>query len=90
LLRRATIGTLNSFSMSLLAHTQGRQQELGKVTLSFPLADILSELNVDSPDALSKGLRVTFEPAQSEEQGGEADLVKIGAIKIVGSTSPQQ
>jgi tyrosinase len=88
-LRRATIGTLNSFSMSLLAHSQG-QEEVKKVTLSFPLADILSELNVESPDALSKGLRVTFEPAQSEEQGGEPDLVKIGAIKIVGSTSPQQ
>jgi tyrosinase len=88
-LRRAVIGTLNTFSMSLLAHAQGKQ-DVGKLTLNFPLADILSELKVDSPAALGKGLRVTFEPAQSEEQGGPDDLVKIGAMKIDGSASPQQ
>jgi tyrosinase len=86
---RAAIGTLNSFSMSLLAQAHGRQQ-VGKVTLTFPLAEILSELNVQNADALSKGLRVTFQPAQSEEQGGEPDLVKIGAIKIVGSAAAEK
>ena len=88
--RRAVIGALNSFSMSALAQSQGNQSALGKLTLTFPLADILSDLNVQSPEALSKGLRVTFQPAHSDEQGAEPDFVKIGAIKIIGSTSAEK
>jgi tyrosinase len=89
--RRAVIGTLNTFSLSVLAQSQGHGAALpGKQTLKFPLADILTELDVKSPDALAKGLRVTFEPVHSEEAGGEPDLVKIGAVKIVGSGAADQ
>lgn len=87
---RAVIGALNSFSMSALAQSQGDPNTSGKLTLTFPLADILSGLNVPNADALSKGLRVTFQPAHSDEQGAEPDFVKIGAIKIVGSTSAEK
>lgn len=88
---RATIGMLNTFSLSLSAHEPESQHgSVGKQTLKFPLADILNELGVTNPDVLAHGLRVTFEPAHSGEEAEQPDYVTIGAVKIEGSGSAEQ
>jgi len=86
--RRAIIGTLNTFSLSLAA--QGKEHKehvLGKQTLKFPLADVLKDLDLKSADELRNGLRITFVPAHSGEETEEPDYVTVGAVKIVGSGS---
>ncbi|MCX7898747.1 MAG: tyrosinase family protein [Methylocystis sp.] len=86
--RQVLFGALNSFSLSVAAHADASAKG-NKVTLKFPLASVLKQLGATSPDVLTKGLRVTFEPAHFDETGGkEPEFVKIGAVKIVGSPGP--
>lgn len=89
--RRAVIGTLNTFSLSLWAQSQDHEHgALEKQTLKFPLVDILKDLDLKTPDELEHGLRVTFLPAHSGEEAEQPEYVKIGAVKIVGSGSAEQ
>lgn len=67
-----------------------QRRSVGKQTLKFPLAHILNELGVTSPDALAHGLGMTFEPAHSGEEAEQLDYVTIGAVKIEGSGSAEQ
>jgi tyrosinase len=80
--RRAVIGGLGTFTLSLEAHAGGKTG--GKQTLRFPLTDVLNALGLKSPADLERGLRITFEPVHPAESVNEPEFVKVGAVKIVG------
>lgn len=86
--RRVYIGSIGTFSLSVLAHRSGHTHEgedIGKQTLTFPLADVLATLAPITPKDLEDGLRITLEPVQPSTQDS-SEFVKIDSIKLQTST----
>jgi tyrosinase len=80
------LATLNTFTLSTASHQIAAKA--GKQTFSFPLNEILPALGPISPEALAKGLKVTFRPSQPPGAETAADFLHVGAVKLEASTRP--
>ncbi len=84
-----SLGSLNSFTLSTLAHKGGdHKHDAGAAqTIRYPLAPILNDLGVTSVDHIGEGLTVTFVPEHPVKTGETEASVSIGTVKIEASTA---
>jgi len=87
-LRRVDVGSIGTFSLSVLAHSSGHHEgeDLGKQTVTFPLAPVLAALAPVTAKDLEDGLRITLEPVQPSAPGSP-EFIKIGSIKLQTGSS---
>ncbi len=91
-IKSVKLTSLGSFMLSVSRHAHKDQQMAGadgKLSLSFPLKEVLEELGVNATTNLGSSLLITIEPAQAPV-AGDPQFLKIGSISIQTTTAPLQ